>query len=230
MDIRNTTLQRCQAFISSNFVETRQPAARTALALTISRQAFSRSHQIAEELIALLQHDEKLGNAGWALFDRDLVQRILEDHNLPKRLEKYMPEDRDHNVTGMINEILGLHPSQWELFHYTCDTILRLAKVGNVILMGRGAHVIARELPHVLHARIIAPADVRARRASTELDISYVQAVKRIKQDDAAREAYLRSHFDESLGNLQAFDLVINSGRVSVKQAAKILHTALRWH
>lgn len=222
------SLERCQAFIDSNFVPGKKEQKRPAKGVTISRQAFSQSHSIAEELIRLLQHDKRLGQEDWALFDRDLVHRILEDHHLPKTIARYMPEDRDHNVTGLINEILGLHPSQWQLFHYTCDTILKLARVGNVILIGRGAHVITRGLPHMLHVRIIAPFEERVRRASRKLEISHAEAVKHIRHDDAARDAYARSHFDEPLDRPLSYHLTLNSGQLAPHAAASILHAALQ--
>lgn len=228
MNHESTSLERCQAFINSNFVKPQDERPRSPLALTISRQVYSRSHEIAENLIGMLQNDAILGKEDWALFDRDLVHRILEDHHLPKALERYMPEDRDRDFTGLINEILGLHPSLWELFHYTCDTIHKLGKVGNVILIGRGAHIITRHLPHVFHVRIISPLPDRIRRASLMLDISPEEARKRIKQDDSAREAYVRSHFDESPGDPLAYHMLLNTGKLKTREAARVLYTALQ--
>ena len=100
-------MERCQAFIDSNFVKTEPAPTRKPVAVTLSRQSFSQAHAIAEELIKLLHQDSVLGEDQWAFFDRDLVHKILEDHDLPKALARYMPEDRDREVTGLINEILG---------------------------------------------------------------------------------------------------------------------------
>jgi cytidylate kinase len=142
-------------------------------------------------------------------------------------MAKYMPEDRDKDVTGLINEILGLHPSSWKLFHYTCDTIHKLAKIGNVILIGRGSHIITRTMPHVLKIRIIAPFERRVYRAAKILDISTTEARKRIRQDDAARSAFVRSHFDEDLNDPLAYDLIINTARLSEQSSARMLLKAL---
>ena len=228
MSLETNALHRCQAFIDSNFVQSQPVVKRKPLAVAISRQSYSHSHAIAEELIGLLEKDRRLGAQGWALFDRDLVHRILEDHNLPKALARYMPEDKDHDFTGVINEILGLHPSLWELFHHTCDTIYKLAKVGNVILIGRGAHIITRNLPHVLQVRIIAPFEQRVKNAAEQLEISDAEAHRRVKQEDQAREAFVRSHFDESLDNPFAYDLTLHSNRLGKGEAARILLTSLQ--
>jgi len=164
----------------------------------------------------------------WALFDQNLVKRVLEDHNLPEHLARYMPEDRDHNLSGLINEILGVHPSQWELFHYTCDTIFRLAELGNVILIGRGAHILTREMEHVRHVRLIAPLEDRIKRARLKLDLNAKEAARAVRHRDAASEAYTRSHFDETLSNPEAYDLVLNTGRVSNAEAVDLLYRLIQ--
>ena len=228
MSLHSHAYARCKSFIDSNFVESPPQSKRIPLTLTISRQVHSGSHAIAEELIRLLDADKQLGQSPWALFDRDLVHQILKDHNLPKRLAKYMPEDRDRDFTGIINEVLGLHPSLWELFHHTCDTINRLAKVGNVIIIGRGAHIITRGMPHAYHVRIIAPFEQRVQRAARLLDCSHSEAGRRIRHDDQARAAFVRSHFDEPLDDPLAYDLIINTGRTSISEAARILLAALK--
>lgn len=218
---------RCRAFIDSNFVESPKVEIKQPVALTISRQVYSSSHEIAEILIELLNKDEVLGRKEWALFDRDLVHRILQDHNLPKRIAQYMPEDREKTLTSTINEILGVHPSMWELFHFTCDTIHKLARVGNTILIGRGAHIVTRNLPHVLRVRIIAPKEMRIARAAKMLGIPISEATRIISQDDHARGAYVRCHFDESIDDPAAYDMVLNTGSLDEETAALVLYQAL---
>jgi hypothetical protein len=227
MSLEKRSLDRYLSFIDSNFLEPTGELRRP-LAVAISRQACSRSHEIAETLIDRLKSDRMLGRAPWALFDEDLVSKVLEDHDLPKSVERYMPEDKDHELKGLINEILGVHPSLWELFHYTCDTILKLAKVGNVILIGRGAHIVTRHLPHVLHVRMIAPEAERVNRASRRHKLSPHDARKHVYKKDTARAAYIHQHFNESIEDPMAYHLILNTGRTPVKAAAAMLHNALR--
>lgn len=219
---------RCQAFINSNFIESPPvQAAKPTRALSISRQVYSRSHAISEKLIRLLQTDREVGPGDWALFDRDLVHKILAEHNLPHHIARYMPEDKEHPVANTINEILGLHPSMWDLFHYTCDTIYQLARRGNVILIGRGAHIVTRGLPHVLRVRLIAPRELRIRRAAEILKISDAEAAKVITRADNSQAAYVKSHFAESIEDPTAYDMVLNTGTINEDTVAKILFHAL---
>ncbi len=222
------SLSLCRAFISSHFMRPSDQEERKALAVAISREPYSGSHEMAEELLKLLQRDSKLGAEPWALFDRDLVAKILEDHGLPSSVAAYMPEDKPKELRGVINEIVGVHPPLWDLFQHTCDTILRLAKVGNVILIGRGAHIITRELPHVLRVRVVAPFEFRLERAAEGLGVSLEEAEKYLRREDRAKAAFVRSHFCEEVDDPHAYHLTINTGKMPIRLGARLLYTALR--
>ena len=228
MNLQNQSFERCRSFVDSNFVTPPPQKQRKKLAVTLSRQTFSGTHEIGEKLLLLLEKDEEFGEQPWALFDRDLVHKILEDHNLPKAIARYMPEDRDHDFSSIINEILGVHPSLWELFHHTCDTILKLASVGNVILIGRGSHVIARKVPHALHVRIISPIEQRAERAASLLDIPIQEALRKVKQEEQSRAAFVKSHFNESVEDSYGFHMTLNMAQMNPSTAAQVIYTALK--
>jgi hypothetical protein len=227
---KKEAFERCKAFIDSNFIEgaARPPKRARRPALTISRLPWCGAHEIGKELLRLLETDAELGKESWGFFDRDLVHRVLEDHHLPKRLARFMEEDKDHEVSGLINEILGLHPSLWELFHHTCDTVLKLAQMGNVILIGRGAHVLTRGMPWVLRVRVVAPFAYRLKRAMGETGLPEGRAWRRLRQDDQARAAYIRSHFNESVDDPFAYDLALNTANWTPPECAGILLEALR--
>lgn len=205
-------------------------SARLRPSITLSRQAYSGAHFISEILKDRLEKDPLLGGERWELFDKELVDRILEDHDLPRIIARFMPEDRDHELSGLINELVGLHPSLWELFHYTCDTLLKLARVGNVILIGRGAHIVTRGLPAVARVRLIAPAGERIRRAAVREDISEKEAARLIRKDDAARQAYTQSHFNERIDDPLAYDLVLNTAGIYPETAADLILSVAKHH
>ena len=116
-------------------------------AITISRQSGCGAHAVAEKLAAWLQARSPKDAPPWTVFDRNLVEKVLEDHNLPQRLAKFMPEDRVSEMADTMDELFGLHPPSWTLVRQAADTILHLAELGNVILIGRGANVITQGFP-----------------------------------------------------------------------------------
>ena len=43
------------------------------------------------------------------------------------------------------------------LVHKTAKTILQLAEMGNVIIIGRGANVVTAHMNNIFHVRLVAP-------------------------------------------------------------------------
>ena len=196
--------------------------------LAMSREAFSGSHAVAQAVIEMAEADGLLGDSDWCLFDQELVDKVLEDHQLPKRLAQYMPEDRDREFSGLINELVGLHPSLWDLFRDTCDTIYRLGKMGHVILIGRGAHIVTRSMPHILRVRIVRAEADRIEEATKREGIDSARAARLVKQEDAARAAFVKSHFVEDIGDPQRYDMVLNTSQLGTIGAARVIITALQ--
>ena len=56
-------------------------------AITISRQSGTGGHLVAEEVARHLRLCGPRGAASWMIFDRNLLERVLEDHQLPARLD-----------------------------------------------------------------------------------------------------------------------------------------------
>src|SRR5882757_7504792 len=63
-------------------------------AVTISRHTGCGALAVAEKLAALLQQNNFPLQYPWKIFDRNLMEKVLEDHRLPTRLAQYLPEDR----------------------------------------------------------------------------------------------------------------------------------------
>jgi hypothetical protein len=112
---------------------------------------------VAQKVLEVLQGNAPTDECQWTVFDRNLVEKVLEDHNLPKRLARFMPEDRILEISDTMDELFGLHPSSWTLVHKTADTILRLAELGHVIIIGRAANVITSRLDYVFMFAWLAP-------------------------------------------------------------------------
>ena len=134
-------------------------------AVTISRQAGCGALVVAEKLADYLQEHSRRRACPWTVFDRNLMDKVLEDHNLPTRLAKFLPEDRVSQMEDILADVFEVHPPVQTVIHQTAETMLRLAGLGNVILIGCGGNVITARLPHVLHVRLVAPLEKRVEHA-----------------------------------------------------------------
>ena len=225
MDTRICT-EKCFSFINS---QAQPPPAGAGgqtpakLAVTLSRETGSGALIVAERLADILQARAPVEGRPWTVFDRNLVERVLEDHHLPAKLARFMPEDRVSAIEDMMQELLGLHPSSWDLIHQTTETILKLAELGNVILVGRGSTVITAKLKHVFHVRLVGSLERRVERVEEHLKLSHRDAVAFVDREDKGRRRYLREHFHVDLSDPLLYHLVINTDRISCEDAAQII-------
>lgn len=221
---KNIGYEQCLSFINCQL----RPGGRTGLlktvrpAITISRMTGSGGRTIASQLAEYLQARAPT-DCRWTVFDRNLIEKVLEDHHLPRRIAEFMPENHTSVLGNALEEVLGLHPDSWTLVHQTAETVLRLAQMGYVILVGRGANIITRTLENVFHVRLIGSLETRIQRAERVYDLDRRYAFEFIHKQDKGRARYLRDHFGKHIDDPLLYHLVINTDRVSYDEAARLI-------
>jgi hypothetical protein len=223
------SFERCLSFINCHL----QPS-KSALhlqeaggfrAVTISRQAGSGGHSVAERLVELIKAGEHGEN--WMIFDRNLVEKVLEDHKLPARLGRFMPEDRISAIADTMDELFGLHPPSWMLVRKTSETILHLAELGNVILIGRAANIVTRKMPHVFHVRLVGSLGKRLERLQQANGLAATAALKLAEEQDLARRRYVKQFFGKNIEDPLLYHLVLNTDLLSIDAAARMIAMAM---
>ena len=106
-----------------------------------------------------------------------------------------MHEGKYKHLNAVVNELLGLKPSEWTLVHKTTDTILQLARMGNVVIVGRGANVITSKLKNTFHVRLIASLEKRVEHIKSLMEMTEKEALNYIKKEDENRKKYLEITF-----------------------------------
>jgi cytidylate kinase len=221
---KNINLEQCRAFIACQL----SPGGWTPSdgvvkpAITISRLTGAGGHTVAGKLAEYLQ-GRVPGHAPWTVFDRQLVGKVLEDHNLSKRVAEYMPENHRSMVTDMVEELLGLHPSDWTLVHQTAETVMHLAQMGNVILVGRGASVVTSKLDNVFHVRLVGSIEKRTEQVQKVYGYDRKTAVDFINREDKGRKRFLKEHFEEDPENPLLYHIGINTDRIPYDEAAQLI-------
>ena len=95
-------------------------------------------------------------------------------------------------------------------------------------MAGRGGQVLLRDIPGALHLRIVAPFEFRLRRFLEQQGGDEKQAARILRRTDRDSAGFLRSFFDVDWDDPALYDLVINSQKVSVDAAVRIIVEALR--
>ncbi len=225
----NLGVEHCTSFISSQFQSDGGAGAEIGVrrAVTISRQAGCGALAVAEKLGRYLQEHSSKHAASWRIFDRNLMEKVLEDHDLPTRLARFLPEDRVSYLEDIMADLLQTYPPSQTVIRQTTETILKLASLGNVILIGRGGNIITARLPNMFHVRLVAPLEERVEYSRKSYGMTKTGARKFCLQEDLGRERYLKKYFHADINDPLLYHLIINTGLVGYDDAARLIGDAM---
>jgi len=105
--------------------------------------------------------------------------------------------------------------------------VLTLGRHGKGVIIGRGAQYIL-DPAQTLRVRAYAPLDVRVRRIAERDGIPVHEARARVLRVDAERAAFVRRHFNQEIADPNHYDLLCNTGSLSVEVCAEMVERAFR--
>jgi cytidylate kinase len=105
---------------------------------------------------------------------------------------------------------------------YAAEEVLTLAAEGNIVLRGWGATCILKGVSHIPCIRVCAPLEQRVQWLMKRLDTDDAELARgEIERSDAAHIARIQHNFGVTLGDPLLYDLVLNTGRVSVESCVE---------
>ena len=191
--------------------------------VTISRQAGAGAETVANLLAQKLDAKSAKDEQPWTVFDKNLIAKVLEDQNMPQEIARHVHEDKDTTLKALVGELLGIHPSMWTIFHHTSDTILKLARIGRCIIVGRGGNIITAKLKGGLHVRLVAPESVRLAHLKEHFKMDDKTAQKFLHDEDAGRRRYVKTNFERDIDDPLLYDAVLNTASLGFERTADIL-------
>ena len=99
-----------------------------------------------------------------------------------------------------------------------------MAADGNVVLVGRGAYIILKDMPNVLRIGVVANYEDRLTTIMGRERLSREDAEKMIQARDLAREDYFKRFFGiDHPDNPELFHMVINASDINLEHAADVV-------
>lgn len=225
--MKELLFEKCKGYLTAQAFERRPEPAVQLPAITISRETGGGAVTIAQSLAEYLQHHQADPSLPWAVFDRELIKKVLDDNVFPAHFAHYLIEDASNPLQDAFENILGLHPGTSELVRGVTRTIFNLARRGNVILVGRGSHIITASFKHVLHVRLIASRESRIENLERYYHFGREDAEEFLVKTDKARKRYVRQNFSADVDDPLAYHLVINTGRSGFDASARVIGEAV---
>ena len=97
-----------------------------------------------------------------------------------------------------------------------------------MVIVGRGARHLLGERPGALHVRLVASKSWRAERMSQLNGWSVEQAVARCTETDRVRNRFARYFFGDKAAQAAEYDLIVNTSRVPLDDAAAVVAEIVR--
>jgi cytidylate kinase len=179
--------------------------------ITISRQKGSGGRTIAEIIARRLD---------WQLVRREMVSQAakkagVDDTKIESAFE-HRPTLQDRiTLQQRFSKYLGV----------LSDVIHEYANQGNVVLLGRGAHIILADDPRLFRVHLVADLEARIERIAAQCRLrgkkGLEEARRMVIDSDYARAAYHTYVYDAEWNDPLNFELVLNTTELTMEQAAE---------
>jgi cytidylate kinase len=186
--------------------------------ITISREAGSGGNILAKRLSDQLEFD---------LFYQEFIHNMAESTHVSVRLIETLDEKGASVLEEWISSIVDkrhLWPDQY--LQHLMKIIGTIGKHGRAVIVGRGANFVL-PLEKRLSVRVIAPLKKRLRNVSQEFSVSVDEAGPRVLKTDSDRKAFIKKYFNEDIRHPLNYDLIINTGTLSIDDAVNAVSGAL---
>lgn len=223
------SLEKAQSYLHLQLGDSRPPMLNTAEGpyVTISRESGAGGSSLARILADVL-NQQTPSEGQWSVYDANLIESMLRANSLEPRIARYLPEDSVSEIHASVGELVGLHPSLWQLTQKTNEMIRKLARTGRAIIVGRGGNFATASIANGVHVRLVASPKFRAQYMAKQRQLGDDEAANLNQRQDSARERYVRSTFSASISDPASYDLVIATDRVPLTHAAEMVASLVR--
>jgi cytidylate kinase len=111
-------------------------------------------------------------------------------------------------------------------FREATEQVLHEYAATGAVILGRGAAVVLRDIPHATHVRLHGPRDRRVIQAMRAQGIDRVTAERQMHAADLSREAYVRHWYRVDPRDPGLYHMVIDSTAISLELCVELITLA----
>lgn len=223
---RRCVLERFEAFVRrhrSSGAAGLCPCQAAPVSLTVSRQCGARLSRIEKPLLEYLDSLCDGDGAPWALFDRGLVGKLLEDSRFGREFRPFRAADAKFPVPEQLIAGFSGKPEEWTFFHHSVNLVRNLCHIGHVVIVGRAGNFVTADLPNTFHVRLVADKGHRVAGISARLGIGTPESTEWIEETDKARARFVKRHTGGEIDDPAAYHLVISTGLFSDECLVRVI-------
>ena len=195
--------------------------------INVGRQLGSGGHDIGRMLALDFQAK---------YYDRELLNLAAKESGLSEKIFEQNDEKK-----GFFRGLLNLGSphvnsgggykssfSQETLFQFQSDAIMKAAKAGSCVFVGRCADYVLRDFGNTVNVFITASMNYRIEQIMNKQHIDADAARKFIEQGEATRAAYYNYYTGKKWGHSSSYDLCIDSSILGLVESEKLIAGFIR--
>jgi hypothetical protein len=195
--------------------------------INVGRQLGSGGHDIGRMLALDFQAK---------YYDRELLNLAAKESGLSEKIFEQNDEKK-----GFFRGLLNLGSphvnsgggykssfSQETLFQFQSDAIVKAAKEGSCVFVGRCADYVLRDFGNTVNVFITASMNYRIEQIMNKQHIDADAARKFIEQGEATRAAYYNYYTGKKWGHSSSYDLCIDSSVLGLVESEKLIVEFIR--
>ncbi len=159
-------------------------------------------------------------------YDAELITEMAKQSGFA---EDYVREAGEYAPGGLLNSMFtsraGGPTNEDILWQIQCNMVAQLAKKGPCVIVGRCGDYILRDRPDVLKAFVHADMAFRAKRIVEVYGQREESPEQRLKDKDKRRSTYYRFYTGRKWGQLDTYDLMLNSGVLGIEKCTELICT-----
>ncbi len=193
-------------------------AAKTLPVITLSREPGSGGKFVAKAVADRL---------GLNLFHQELINAMAENADTSTSVIRTLDEKGLSMIEDWVSAAISeRHLWPDEVSRMLMRVIGTIGRHGKAIIVGRGANFV---LPpeNRFRVRIIAPLDHRVDHVAETYGLSKKDAKLRVLRTESDRRAFVRKYFHSDIADPANYDMVLNTGTLSVESAAAAICSAI---
>ncbi len=193
-------------------------ATKTGPVITLSREPGSGGRHVARIVADRL---------GLDYFHQELINAMAQNADTSTRVVRTLDERGLSMLEDWVSAAISdRHLWPDEVSRMLMQVLGTIGRHGNAIIVGRGANFV---LPpeNRFRVRIIAPLEKRVNCVAEVYGVSKDEAKRRVLRTDSDRRAFVRKYFHSDIRDPNNYDMVLNTGTLSVESAATAICSAI---
>ena len=195
--------------------------------INVGRQLGSGGHDIGRMLALDFQakyYDRELMNL--AAKESGFSEKFFEENDEKKGFFKGLFNVQTSHLSG--GSMYKTNFSQESLFQFQSEAIIKAAREGSCVFVGRCADYVLRDFGNTVNIFISAPMSFRIEQIMNKQHLDPEAAQKFIEQKESKRAAYYNYYTGKKWGAAESYDLCIDASILGIVETEKLIAEFIR--